>query len=347
MKIYLIAPKNPNRSGPSTAILPSLGKRCVFPNLSLPTVAGLTPPRHEVVLCDENVEPIDFDTDAEIVGHHRLRVPQAAHVRARRRLPAPREARRGGRPACHAVPGGAARQGGRRSSWARPSTPGRVSVRDYDAGDVAGRVPPGREANMPDSPAAALRRPEEVLRTMASSSRAAARSTASSATSSSCTAASRGPSRRRRSCRDRGRSTRSASARSSSPTTTSSATRRTPRSCSGGRRLARGTRLPDGVLHPGEHRHGPGRGVARPAARGQLLAVFLGIESPRKASLEETQKTQNMREDIARPRSTTSSRRLGHGRHDRRLRQRRPVHLRGAVPVYPGGADPDLDDRAC
>jgi radical SAM superfamily enzyme YgiQ (UPF0313 family) len=31
-------------------------------------VAGLTPPPHEVVLCDENVEPIDFDTDADVVG---------------------------------------------------------------------------------------------------------------------------------------------------------------------------------------------------------------------------------------------------------------------------------------
>ena len=40
----------------------------MFPNLALPTVAGLTPPGHEVVLCDENVEPIDFDTDADLVG---------------------------------------------------------------------------------------------------------------------------------------------------------------------------------------------------------------------------------------------------------------------------------------
>jgi radical SAM superfamily enzyme YgiQ (UPF0313 family) len=31
-------------------------------------VAGLTPPPHEVVLCDENVEPVDFETDADVVG---------------------------------------------------------------------------------------------------------------------------------------------------------------------------------------------------------------------------------------------------------------------------------------
>jgi radical SAM superfamily enzyme YgiQ (UPF0313 family) len=68
MKIYLIAPKNPESFWTFDRILPSLGKKCVFPNLSLPTVAGITPRAHEVVLCDENVEPIDFDTGADIVG---------------------------------------------------------------------------------------------------------------------------------------------------------------------------------------------------------------------------------------------------------------------------------------
>ncbi len=68
MKIYLIAPKNPESFWTMDRILSSLGKRCVFPNLSLPTVAGITPRAHEVVLCDENVEDVDFDTDAEIVG---------------------------------------------------------------------------------------------------------------------------------------------------------------------------------------------------------------------------------------------------------------------------------------
>src|SRR6266545_1968051 len=68
MKIYLIAPKNPESFWTFDRILPSLNKRCLFPNLSLPTVAGITPREHEVVLCDENVEPIDFDTDADIVG---------------------------------------------------------------------------------------------------------------------------------------------------------------------------------------------------------------------------------------------------------------------------------------
>jgi radical SAM superfamily enzyme YgiQ (UPF0313 family) len=68
LKIYLIAPRNPESFWTFDRVLPSLNKRCIYPNLSLPTVAGLTPREHEMVLCDENVEPIDFDTDADIVG---------------------------------------------------------------------------------------------------------------------------------------------------------------------------------------------------------------------------------------------------------------------------------------
>jgi radical SAM superfamily enzyme YgiQ (UPF0313 family) len=68
VKIYLIAPRNPESFWTFDRILPSLKKKCVFPNLSLPTVAGITPPEHEVVLCDENVEAVDLDTDADIIG---------------------------------------------------------------------------------------------------------------------------------------------------------------------------------------------------------------------------------------------------------------------------------------
>jgi radical SAM superfamily enzyme YgiQ (UPF0313 family) len=68
MKICLISPKNPESFWTFDRILPSLNKKCVFPNLALPTVAALTPPGHDVILCDENVEPIDFDTDADIIG---------------------------------------------------------------------------------------------------------------------------------------------------------------------------------------------------------------------------------------------------------------------------------------
>jgi radical SAM superfamily enzyme YgiQ (UPF0313 family) len=68
VKIYLVTPKNPASFWTYDEILPILGKRCIFPNLSMPTVGGLTPGEHEVVLCDENVQEIDFDMEADIVG---------------------------------------------------------------------------------------------------------------------------------------------------------------------------------------------------------------------------------------------------------------------------------------
>jgi radical SAM superfamily enzyme YgiQ (UPF0313 family) len=92
MKLYLIAPKNPESFWTFDRILPSLGKRCVFPNLALPTIAALTPSPHEVVLCDENVESIDFDTDADVVGitgfviHKRRMLEIAAAFRRRGKL---------------------------------------------------------------------------------------------------------------------------------------------------------------------------------------------------------------------------------------------------------------------
>ncbi|MBI5627631.1 MAG: cobalamin B12-binding domain-containing protein, partial [Candidatus Rokubacteria bacterium] len=68
MKIYLVTPRNPESFWTYDRILPSLGKRCIFPNLSMPTLAGMTPRHHDIVLCDENVDEIDFDVDADIVG---------------------------------------------------------------------------------------------------------------------------------------------------------------------------------------------------------------------------------------------------------------------------------------
>jgi radical SAM superfamily enzyme YgiQ (UPF0313 family) len=50
--------------------LPLLGKKANMPVLALPVLASLTPPGHEVVLLDENVEEIDFDAleGFDIVG---------------------------------------------------------------------------------------------------------------------------------------------------------------------------------------------------------------------------------------------------------------------------------------
>jgi len=68
MKILLVTPANPPSYWTYDAILPPLDVDCLFPNLSMPTVAGLTPREHQVVLCDENVEKIDFDFEADVVG---------------------------------------------------------------------------------------------------------------------------------------------------------------------------------------------------------------------------------------------------------------------------------------
>lgn len=50
--------------------LPIYGKRATLPVASLPLLAALTPPEHEVELLDENVEPIDYDRlqESDIVG---------------------------------------------------------------------------------------------------------------------------------------------------------------------------------------------------------------------------------------------------------------------------------------
>jgi radical SAM superfamily enzyme YgiQ (UPF0313 family) len=68
VKIYLVTPRNPPSFWTYDRILPTLERHCIFPNLSMPTVAGLTDPEHELILCDENVEEIDFDVEADIVG---------------------------------------------------------------------------------------------------------------------------------------------------------------------------------------------------------------------------------------------------------------------------------------
>jgi len=92
VKILLVTPRNPQSFWTYDEILPALGRRCIFPNLSMPTLAGLTGPEHEVVLCDENVEAVDFDTDADLVGItgymiHRERIHEMAEEFRRRGRP--------------------------------------------------------------------------------------------------------------------------------------------------------------------------------------------------------------------------------------------------------------------
>ena len=69
-RIALINPRFPVSFWGLNHGLPLMGKRANMPVLALPTLAGLTPPEHEVVLIDENVREIDFDELAtfDIVG---------------------------------------------------------------------------------------------------------------------------------------------------------------------------------------------------------------------------------------------------------------------------------------
>ena len=60
-RICLINPRFPTSFWGMNHGLPLLGKKANMPVLALPVLAGLTPPGHEVVLIDENLEDIDFD----------------------------------------------------------------------------------------------------------------------------------------------------------------------------------------------------------------------------------------------------------------------------------------------
>ena len=50
--------------------MPLFGKKANLPVACLPLLAALTPPRHDITLLDENVEPLVFDRlkRADIVG---------------------------------------------------------------------------------------------------------------------------------------------------------------------------------------------------------------------------------------------------------------------------------------
>ena len=68
MKIYLVTPKNPPSFWTYDRILPTLGRSCIFPNLSMPTLAGLTPRDVSVRFYDDRMEVIPFDEPADLVA---------------------------------------------------------------------------------------------------------------------------------------------------------------------------------------------------------------------------------------------------------------------------------------
>jgi hypothetical protein len=67
--IYLIQPKFPPSYWGMEHFLKKTAYRAVFPPLGLLTLAALAPPPFQTTLCDENAgEPVEFETDAGIVG---------------------------------------------------------------------------------------------------------------------------------------------------------------------------------------------------------------------------------------------------------------------------------------
>ena len=68
MKLCLVNPRFPDTFWGFRHVTDLGGYRYAMANLALPTIAGLTPPDVEVVICDENIEEIDFDADADLIG---------------------------------------------------------------------------------------------------------------------------------------------------------------------------------------------------------------------------------------------------------------------------------------
>ena len=68
MKIYLINPRFPLSLWDFSLCQDLAGSAFPFPPLSLATLAGLTPGGHELAICDENVRPVDVQKDADLVG---------------------------------------------------------------------------------------------------------------------------------------------------------------------------------------------------------------------------------------------------------------------------------------
>ena len=67
--IYLVHPQFPSSYWGMEHFIALTPFAAVFPPLGLLTLAGLTPPEFPITLCDENAgEEVNFETDAEIVG---------------------------------------------------------------------------------------------------------------------------------------------------------------------------------------------------------------------------------------------------------------------------------------
>jgi radical SAM superfamily enzyme YgiQ (UPF0313 family) len=68
LKILLVLPAAKHLRVEDPGATPPRRPMLRFSILPLTVVAALTPPRHRVTVCDENVEAIDWDSDADVVG---------------------------------------------------------------------------------------------------------------------------------------------------------------------------------------------------------------------------------------------------------------------------------------
>jgi hypothetical protein len=180
-------PKNPESFWTFDRILPSLGKRCVLPNLALPTVAALTPRPHEVVLwrreCQADRLRRRTPTSIGITGFvvHGRRMLRSSRPSGRRgKLVVSR------RPVRHALPRGVRAEGSTCSSVGEAEYTWPAFLRDYETGRWPHEYEHAERQNM-----LATRRYHDstcsgsnATAAWPSSSRADARSAASSATSS-------------------------------------------------------------------------------------------------------------------------------------------------------------------
>jgi radical SAM superfamily enzyme YgiQ (UPF0313 family) len=67
-KIILIQPRTPENFWTLQKFIDLMHKKGNFPPISLATVAALTPSNYEVVIIDENIDPIDFEIECDLVG---------------------------------------------------------------------------------------------------------------------------------------------------------------------------------------------------------------------------------------------------------------------------------------
>jgi len=91
LKVYLINPRFEPTIWSFEGLHPFTGTRFLAPPLGLATVAALTPGHWDVAIADENVEEIDFESDADLIGI------TAFNVQFKRALQIAREFRKRGK----------------------------------------------------------------------------------------------------------------------------------------------------------------------------------------------------------------------------------------------------------